>query len=172
MLKGRRRQIVSIIALGYAAYYLGVIVKKPRVALRNAANGGAHPTLESFARHSNILAQPYWPTLWAINRHVSTLAGLFIRGSPRVSFRRELVTMVDGGQIALDWVTSNSVDASSSAPLVFVLPGLTGTSEANYIRQLVTCISEQNLQCVVLNNRGLFGSPLLVRWTYISRIDI
>jgi len=54
------------------------------------------------------------------------------------------------------------VDCSKKAPLVLVLPGLTGNSQAEYIKSLMRASRSQGFRCVVLNNRGLGGVDLKV----------
>jgi abhydrolase domain-containing protein 1/3 len=45
---------------------------------------------------------------------------------------------------------------------VLVLPGLTGNSQAEYIKSLMRAAQSEGLRCVVLNNRGLGGVDLKV----------
>lgn len=65
--------------------------------------------------------------------------------------------MNDGGEVALDWFEN---DCKEDAPIVVILPGLTGESQAEYIKCLVTNANKEGLRCVVFNNRGLGGVPL------------
>lgn len=66
----------------------------------------------------------------------------------------------DGGELALDWL--NPEEINTEAPLVLVLPGLTGNSQAEYIKSLMRAAQSEGLRCVVLNNRGLGGVDLKV----------
>jgi len=65
----------------------------------------------------------------------------------------------DGGQVALDWLED---DCPDSAPIVIILPGLTGESQAEYIKCLVNSANRIKLRVVVFNNRGLGGISLKV----------
>jgi predicted alpha/beta-fold hydrolase len=67
----------------------------------------------------------------------------------------------DGGELALDWLEPK--DSSKKVPLVLVLPGLTGNSQAEYIKSLMRAAQSEGFRCVVLNNRGLGGVDLKVR---------
>lgn len=63
----------------------------------------------------------------------------------------------DGGEIALDWLVKN---CSENAPVVVILPGLTGGSQSEYIRSLVIAANQKGIKCCVFNNRGLGGVNL------------
>lgn len=65
----------------------------------------------------------------------------------------------DGGEVALDWLESN---CSEDSPLILILPGLTGESQAEYIKCLVTAANRIGIRTVVFNNRGLGGLTLKV----------
>lgn len=65
--------------------------------------------------------------------------------------------MSDGGQIALDWLSEN---CSEDSPIVIILPGLTGGSQSEYIKFLVTAGNQNGIRCVVFINRGLGGIEL------------
>lgn len=73
--------------------------------------------------------------------------------------------LTDGGEIALDWV-ENKTTALSLKPLLFILPGLSGDSSANYVTQQAHAALEAGFDCVVMTNRGLFGNPLLTPQAY------
>lgn len=74
--------------------------------------------------------------------------------------RRELLTLNDGGVVALDWSEDNCYPTS---PIVIIVPGLTGSSQADYLRCILTASKNVGIRCVVFNNRGLGGIPLKVR---------
>jgi predicted alpha/beta-fold hydrolase len=73
---------------------------------------------------------------------------------------RQIISLKDGGELALDWL--NPDENNIEAPLVLVLPGLTGNSQAEYIKSLMSAAQSEGLRCVVLNNRGLGGVDLKV----------
>lgn len=77
--------------------------------------------------------------------------------SPRVSYRREILTLSDGGQVALDWLDQ---DRTQDSPVVVVLPGLLGDSQSEYVKHLVTSIVRIGAKAVVFNYRGLAGVEL------------
>lgn len=59
--------------------------------------------------------------------------------------------------MALDWLVKGCAE---DAPIIIILPGLTGESQAEYIKCLVSQANERGMKCVVFNNRGLGGLAL------------
>lgn len=72
---------------------------------------------------------------------------------------REIFSLKDGGEVALDWMEKN---CSDNSPVILLLPGLTGASQSEYIKCLVTAASDIGARVVVFNNRGLGGVALKV----------
>jgi abhydrolase domain-containing protein 1/3 len=73
------------------------------------------------------------------------------------------LTLKDGGEVALDWLETN---CETDAPIIIILPGLTGESQAEYIKCLVTSANCIGARTVVFNNRGLGGLSLKVKGFY------
>lgn len=65
--------------------------------------------------------------------------------------------MKDGGEVALDWLEDG---CAANAPVIIILPGLTGESQAEYIKCLVNQANFKGIKCCVFNNRGLGGITL------------
>lgn len=72
---------------------------------------------------------------------------------------REILVLSDGGEVALDWAEK---DCSITSPIVVVLPGLTGGSQAEYVKILVSAARKNGIRCMIFNNRGLGGLELKV----------
>ena len=79
---------------------------------------------------------------------------------------REIFVLNDGGQVALDWLKTKCDDENT--PTVIILPGLTGESQAEYIKCLVLAANESGLRCCVFNNRGLGGIDLITPRLYCA----
>lgn len=77
------------------------------------------------------------------------------------SFYREVLALKDGGQIALDWLDP-APGCLSETPVVVILPGLTGNSQAEYIKGLALAVNRAGLRAVIFNNRGIGGIELKV----------
>lgn len=76
---------------------------------------------------------------------------------PLVEYRREVFTLKDGGEVALDWLETG---CDPESPVIIILPGLTGESQAEYIKCLVTAANRIGIRTVVFTNRGLGGVAL------------
>lgn len=70
--------------------------------------------------------------------------------------------MKDGGEIALDWMDN---DCNDDSPVILLLPGLTGASQAEYIKCFVRAGCSMGARIAVFNNRGLGGVALKVNET-------
>lgn len=80
---------------------------------------------------------------------------------------REVLTLKDGGEVALDWKEENT---SPSSPIVLLLPGLTGTSQTEYAKALAISASKAGIRFVVFNYRGLGGMQLKVSFFFYAVI--
>ena len=70
-----------------------------------------------------------------------------------------MITLRDGGEIAIDWT---EVNVSDDSPVILILPGLTGSSQSEYIKCLVKACGKFGARVAVFNNRGLGGVALKV----------
>lgn len=61
--------------------------------------------------------------------------------------------------MALDWLEDG---CPANAPIVIILPGLTGDSQSQYVRCLLLSANQMKLRTVVFNYRGLGGMSLKV----------
>ena len=104
------------------------------------------------------------------NGHVETIFAAWFRRRPHVLYEREIVHMPDGGMVALDREdpSAHPTDGGplSSAPVVILLPGLTGGSEDTYIQHAVVHAREAGFRAVVFNPRGCSGSPVVTPQFY------
>ena len=62
----------------------------------------------------------------------------------------------DGGSFSLDKY------GPASQNILFIVPGLTGGSDAPYIKHIVLEASNQGFFVIVMNGRGINGTPLTV----------
>ncbi|XP_058804047.1 phospholipase ABHD3 [Phymastichus coffea] len=143
----------ALFGLGFCFYYLFEVVKEPLVV---CSKGPFRDFLED---HVTILKNKFWPTLWCFESRAQTVFASLLRSRlwPHIQYRREVLTLSDGGEVALDWAENN---CSSTSPIVIILPGLTGASQAEYIKCLVYAAKNCGIKCVIFNNRGLGGMKL------------
>ncbi|XP_076674958.1 abhydrolase domain containing Hydr1 isoform X1 [Andrena cerasifolii] len=143
----------ALLGFGFCVYYLFEVVKMPLLV---CANGPFRAFLEE---HVPLVRNKFWPTLWCFESRAQTILASLLRSRilPSIHYRREILTLADGGEVALDWAEG---DSSAISPIVIILPGLTGASQAEYIKCLVSSAKKVGIRCVIFNNRGLGGVEL------------
>lgn len=107
------------------------------------------------------LQREYHPPWWAINGHIETIASLIVGRYISVNWDRELVTLYDGGTVALDWVSSvqgSKVSMRECQAILLVLPGLTGAVDGYF--SLYGIAHRNKLYPVIFNKRGHGGTKL------------
>lgn len=65
----------------------------------------------------------------------------------------------------------SSVHLDHNKPIALFMPGLTGSSQAEYIKSIVPVVHEIGYRVVVMNYRGLGGTPLLTPRLYCAAND-
>jgi len=91
-----------------------------------------------------------------------------------VRFNREPLVLPDGGQVTLDWALPTKriefigtpvfgkyypYEPSKDSKIMFIIHGLTGGSETQYIQTLVQAACQKGYRVVVMNQRGI-NQPL------------
>lgn len=150
---------VALLVIGFCIYYLCEVVKTPLLV---CADGPFRLFLEV---NVPLVQNKFWPTLWCFESRAQTIVASLLRSKiwPHVEYRREILTLSDGGEVALDWAEK---DCSITSPIVIILPGLTGGSQAEYIKCLVSAAKKCGIRCMIFNNRGLGGMKLKTPRTY------
>ncbi|KAF0935928.1 hypothetical protein E2562_036672 [Oryza meyeriana var. granulata] len=126
-----------------------------------------HESLEVAGARCGLLAgfdslrRPYraFPVV-ASNRHVETIFAAFARSLPAVALRRECLRTLDDGAVALDWVSGDDRVLPRDAPVLILLPGLTGGSDDTYVRHMLLRARSKGWRVVVFNSRGCAHSPV------------
>ncbi|KAG6795691.1 phospholipase ABHD3 isoform X1 [Apis mellifera caucasica] len=151
----------ALLGVGFCIYYLFEVVKTPMLV---CANG---PFREFLEEHVPLVRNKFWPTLWCFESRAQTVIASVLRSRilPPIHYRREILTLSDGGEVALDWAEEG---CSAVSPIVIILPGLTGASQAEYIKCLVSSAKKVGIRCVIFNNRGLGGVELKTPRTYCA----
>jgi abhydrolase domain-containing protein 1/3 len=83
----------------------------------------------------------------------------------KMPYRREIFNLKDGGDLGLDFIgPAPSENNNKRTPLViFLIPGLTSSSQTSYVKTLVMAIQEiggEDVVICVFNNRGIGGVTL------------
>lgn len=95
------------------------------------------------------------------NRHVETIVAAKLRRSPNVEYTRETLRMDDGGTVTVDTEDSDQARALPvNAPVMLILPGLTGGSHDRYVQHMVVSARQAGFRAVVFNSRGTSDSPV------------
>ncbi|XP_047482095.1 phospholipase ABHD3-like isoform X1 [Penaeus chinensis] len=144
----------------YIVYYLAKAVKRPLFACRNSA-------WRMFLEENlTVLHEKYWPTVWCIETHLQTFFASATRAFlPNRDYKREVLRLKDGGEVALDWLEANE---RKDNPVAVVLPGLTGASDSVYVIGMVMSLHKMGISCAVLNSRGTGGMELKTTRTYCA----
>lgn len=153
-----RWHMMAALASGYVVYYFAEVVKRPYLAVKTG------PFKNFLLKNVPIVDMKYWPTFWCVESRAQTVFASILRSKslPNINYKREILTLTDGGEVALDWLED---DCDKMAPIIVILPGLTGESQAEYIKCLVINANRHGIRSCVFNNRGL-GIPLKVHFDY------
>uniref|UniRef100_A0A336M7Q7 CSON011682 protein n=1 Tax=Culicoides sonorensis TaxID=179676 RepID=A0A336M7Q7_CULSO len=148
-----RWHFMAMLFSGYLFYYFVEVVKRPILAVKDG------PLKQFLIKNVPEIEMKFWPTFWCVESRAQTVFASILRASvlSNIDYRRELFTMKDGGEVALDWLETN---CTSDSPIIVILPGLTGESQAEYIKCLVMSANRVGIRTVVFNQRGLGGVAL------------
>lgn len=135
----------------YMLYYLFEVVKKPIIATNPKGKFS-----EFIEKNMPLLKEKFWPTLWCIESRAQTIIASFVRVSfiPVISYKREILTLKDGGEVCLDCLEPKEGSPSNTATII-VLPGLTGSSSSDYVKGLALMASDLGIRIIVFNQRGI-----------------
>ncbi|KAL5286437.1 ABHD3 family protein [Megaselia abdita] len=148
-----RWHMASFAVITYVVYYFIQVVKRPILAV---SDGEFKKYLQ---KNIPTLENKFWPTFWCVESRAQTVFASILRSKiiPNIDYDREVLPLKDGGAVALDWFT---VGCEENSPVIIILPGLTGASQAEYIKCLVIAANNCGMRTVVFNNRGLGGLEL------------
>eukprot|EP00798_Chlamydomonas_sp_ICE-L_P012968 gene12968-12789_t len=153
-------------ALGFPLTLLAVSTVAGVFALVDAFRKTAPPKVHMEQSEFNkavvdecpTLTAPYRPFPFITNGHVETIFAAKFRRCPKIDYERDSVLMGDGGRVALDAESEGSLP--KDAPVVILLPGLTGGSHDSYVCYAVENARKQGIRAVVFNGRGTADSPV------------
>ncbi|KAJ2388841.1 hypothetical protein GGI05_003671 [Coemansia sp. RSA 2603] len=112
------------------------------------------PNMRTLLEHhvSGLLNDQMVPTPWLpsgmLQTVYCTLIGLRTDATTRVTYRRELLTLADGGTVSIDWHNEGS------DRVALVVPGLGGSSYEYHVRALASRLALRGYTVAVMNHRG------------------
>lgn len=92
------------------------------------------------------------PAWWCRGATAQTVFGGLFRRVSQVDYQRERLELPDGDFVDLDWT-----EKKASARILILLPGLGGSSDDGYIKNVAAQASNDGWNVVVLNARGRSG---------------
>lgn len=149
--------------LALYVYYENRVVALPQLHCNE--NTKFHSVLNTMA----VLQEEYRPVFWCWEPRLHTLMASIVRRSiPNIRYDRQVFSFSDGGQAGLDW-SGISDPLDEGQPIVLILPGLTGSSQSEYVKSLVKVATEEvGARCVAFNFRGRGGHQLKSPRTYCA----
>ena len=90
--------------------------------------------IQELAERIESIRTGYRPTVWCHEGVINTTVYNVIQKVAPHDYHREILETQDGGELALDWA---NIASNEQKMVVLVLPGLTGSSRANYSTHLV-----------------------------------
>jgi len=178
-----------VTSTSFYLYYRNFVAGKPILYCREGSD------LYKLLHELKIIKEEYRPTFWCYEPRLQTILASLVRHTlPDIAYRREVVTFTDGGQAGLDWhgegneeeevkkensreeeteqqpiVVKGEKEKDDSQPIVVILPGLTGSSQSEYVKTFVNVAREQvGARCCVFNYRGRGGCHLTTPRTYCA----
>lgn len=131
-----------------------------------------------------IINEKYWPTIWCFEARFQSVLASLIRSfvvppAPYTRyilyfthiivliiliyfFYREIFTLKDGGEVALDWLEPNDHPNNMNDATILFLPGLTGDSKCEYVRATSLAVHKSGFRIAVFNYRRIGGVDLKV----------
>lgn len=111
--------------------------------------------LKRLNRESNSKAEEmtvYKPTPYLAHPFLQSIYNISEPLLP-YEFEREKIFFEDGGHISLDWCAKKI--ENPNPPILFIMHGLTGGSEMNYIKALMREAANDGYKAVCMNSRGI-----------------
>ncbi|KAJ7475904.1 AB-hydrolase YheT [Mycena latifolia] len=129
------------------------------VTLKSGASASLRELVES---RCTSLSSKYRPVWWLFNGHAQTLYSLVgdFTKVDQVWYQRQLLRLLDGGTLGLDFTPPDASTVRDDAPIIVVQHGLTGGSHEPYVRAILapacTPVDQGGLgyRAVVVNFRG------------------
>ncbi len=137
---------------------------------------------QSFMSETNVTEMTYTPYTLTFNGHMQAVIcvvwEIILKFSYPIKYHREILTLSDGGTIALDWVLDHEGDLPrkhSSRPILCCFSGLSGGNDNLYLYSMIKEATQNGYKCVVINFRGCAGLKLtspMIYWINTWKTDV
>lgn len=176
-------------SVAVARIYTAWQIYKKKVSSRVEIYSSDEDPANLHALAKDVLSKvPYRPAPYSLLDHhgqLQTAGQYFLRNLSRVllmlmphshlyvHFERELVELVDGGVVAIDWAsvkdTSRPMNEDPNRPIMILHHGLVGDSQSEYIYHFIRRLIHQGYRVGVMIARGCGGLPLRNVFTFAGR---
>jgi len=147
---------VSTIRTTVVAFLLlGFIFEWINKSLEHMVDLKYHGHYDSFIQKLECFKQPYRLSVWTVSGHLNTFVNAY-RSHSSLEYRREIIQASDDAPLVIDWFGEHN----ATGPTVFILPGVSGHSQAGYITPLVLQLSKKGYCVAVHSHPGMNGAPL------------
>ncbi|CAK5269360.1 unnamed protein product [Mycena citricolor] len=109
------------------------------------------------------LFSKYRPMRMLFNGHLQTVYSVLgdFRKVDELQYDRQLLRLLDGGTLGLDFTPSEASELPKDAPIIIVQHGLTGGSHEPYVRAVLAPALRLGFRAVVVNFRGYLRQALM-----------
>ncbi len=104
------------------------------------------------------------------NTHLQTIIGNYYGDVEAPPSQRELITLADGDQIALEISTPNGW--TRSCPTVLMVHGLGGSHDSSYLKRITHSLIEKGARAVRMNLRGCGSGKGLAKRGYHGGVSV
>jgi len=94
------------------------------------------------------LREHYYPPFWLFSSHLQGSLGLILRNRYKINYESETIIARDGAELMLNWAKTTS--NKKNAPVMLILPGVTGGRDKPYITHFVKECQQRGWRAVVL----------------------
>lgn len=112
--------------------------------------------------------ESFEPAWWCRGQHLQTIAGAFFRPKPRFVFQRKRFETPDGDFLDVDFLPADRLPQKNNTPLVLILHGLEGSSQAPYVQTLLAALQKHGADAAAVNMRMCSGEANRLKQTYHS----
>eukprot|EP01100_Stratorugosa_tubuloviscum_P015712 TRINITY_DN926_c0_g2_i3.p1 TRINITY_DN926_c0_g2~~TRINITY_DN926_c0_g2_i3.p1 ORF type:complete len:470 (+),score=164.48 TRINITY_DN926_c0_g2_i3:118-1410(+) len=134
----------------YATYYYKFIVEQPKLYYVPTQKN------EQLLKGCHSLQRYFWPSFWCVNRHLQILTYFWKHNvaARRINVYREMFTLSDSQQVALDWVSPKLEDGRNEDNIPTILLFHTIVGSTDNVLEFLHRARDEGYRAIVFNRRG------------------